>query len=245
MFKQIRFQSNDVFFSQLILNELIHRLVSITYFNIVKTMNHEIGNSILNLGSRWTIKRAIVVCDRAFVWLFSFFLHRAWRENESENRRINIINLAFCRYKRKQIIRFDWISLGMQKNGNSIRVNGVPICARLYIYLLMCSCLFYFLFFILICFTSNTIFVQFIMTRCLFCFNKLPQNEFTITCSIFKCNHFTGGTPEQEMDKYQPIWKKIFYRILYWVFKLLKIAFFAIESDYKWNAPSLNICTVK
>lgn len=140
-----------------------------------------------------TIKRAITpavdpslyrLLLRAFTW-----------EIESENRQINIINFGFLSLISKWFKSIELtLSLSLlQKMAikTSVRVNVAFIytCARIDSILVFipqyCSC-----FHILICFTSNTIFVQFIMTRCLFCFNKLPQNEFNHNLFNFKYNHF-------------------------------------------------------
>lgn len=100
---------------------------------------------------------------------------------------------------RKQIIRLNSNYTQYAENSNRIRVNGAHwtlftvhcshMCPFINIFVstgecaagCVCVC---FLFISFIRFTSNTIFVQFIIARCLFCFNKLPQNEFAITCSI-------------------------------------------------------------
>lgn len=65
-------------------------------------------------------------------------------------------------------------------------------------------------------YASNTIFVQFIMTRCLFCFNKLPQNEFTITCSISSAIILPGAHAERE---YRPKvdWNSVYIKKKYFI----------------------------
>lgn len=96
---------------------------------------------------------------------------------------------------RKQIIRLNSNYTQYAENSNRIRVNGAQwvlftvhcshMCPFINIFVSTGECVAVcFLFISFIRFTWNTIFVQFIIARCLFCFNKLPQNEFAITCSI-------------------------------------------------------------
>lgn len=74
--------------------------------------------------------------------------------------------------------------------------------------LFMCVCIF-----ILICFTSNKIFVfNLLLLACLFCFNKLPQNEFNhITCSISSAiiSPETDPIYGQEVDKFHIVCENI------------------------------------
>lgn len=117
-------------------------------------------------------------------------------------------------------------------------VNGVHICARL------SMCRFFFVpFASLIRFTSNTIFVQFIIARCLFCFNKLPQNEFAITCSISSAiiSPIFSSQSNEEVDKFR-LRKYFIESILMYFEQTIFALIFAIKKcrphlwpNIRWN----------
>lgn len=152
-------------------------------------------------------------------------------ENESENRKINIINFGFLSFVSKL---FDSIELLIECRGNKKQYRVHPYTqwwtVFTYVHVYQCAAFFSVPFASLIRFTSNTIFVQFIIARCLFCFNKLPQNEFAITCSISSAiiSPIFSSQSNEEVDKFR-LWKYFVESILVYFEQTIFALIFAIK----------------